>query len=92
MSRVLVNQATLQLALNALRRDAEAGRPVRGEIAAELERAALPVPEPIAWWDCAAPNGLRWAAKGTPPTANDFEVGSPVVVLPILKNRNPEEH
>lgn len=90
MSRVLVDQATLQLALNALRRDAEAGRPIRGEIADELLRTALPVPEPIAWWDCAAPDGLRWAAKGTTPAANDFEDGSLVVVLPILKS--PEEH
>lgn len=70
--------------------DAEAGRPIRGEIADELVRTALPVPEPIAWWDCAAPDGLRWAAKGTPPAANDFEDGSLVVVLPILKS--PEEH
>lgn len=81
MGWVLVDEGALRLALNALRRDAEVGEEVRSEVANELERDCVPVPEPVAWWDATEPSGLRWARAGGI-TRSSFADGAPVVVLP----------
>lgn len=79
MGMILIEQGALQLALNALRRDADAGMHVRAEIADELARACKPLPEPVAWWDATEPSGLRWADGFT---RGSFDDGAPVIVLP----------
>lgn len=45
-THVLVSKAALALALNALKRDAEEGRIVRAEIAAEIEATIIHLPFP----------------------------------------------
>lgn len=70
---VVIDAGALNIAINALRRDAEEGRAVRGEMADLLVESAKPLPEPTnirvwgyVWRDVLADDGCHYVPCYTP--------------------------
>ncbi|MCM2310304.1 MAG: hypothetical protein NDI84_02775 [Steroidobacteraceae bacterium] len=76
MGMVLIDQAILALALQALRRDAAEGKTIRGEIADELEQSCRAIGEPVGVLRSDPYDGHVFEP------AKDWPFGKPLYVLP----------